>query len=99
MWILQVSESLFAFFLKSFSSSFSKIFLLISFPQSWHGDAAALLPAGAPGGHHGADRQHLGWEPLQVLAVTLLGTPAMMPSSDQVHWLPTNFGRLQEVWL
>ena len=63
------------FLLKYLSSGFSLDF---PSPQPWHGDAAALLPAGAPGGHHGADRQHLGWEPLQVLAVTLLGTPAMI---------------------
>ena len=73
--------------------TFSQIFLLhllCAFPQPWHGDAAALLPAGASECHHGADRQHLGWKPLQVhskLLVTKksksfasfrLSTPAMI---------------------
>ena len=44
--------------------SFLYCCLFLSQPR--HGDAAALLPAGAPGRHHGADRQHLGRQPLQV---------------------------------
>ena len=44
--------------------SFLYCCLFLSQPR--HGDAAALVPAGAPGRHHGADRQHLGRQPLQV---------------------------------